>query len=96
MLRGAFSRLLGGHAASVDHPYYLINGRTSVDPTQFKAKPGERIRLRIINAGAETAFRVALGTASSPSPTATAFPYGTTRSTRCSWAWPSGTTCSSP
>ncbi|WGD44382.1 multicopper oxidase family protein [Streptomyces cathayae] len=61
VLRGAFSRLLGGHAASVDHPYYLINGRTSVDPTQFKAKPGERIRLRIINAGAETAFRVALG-----------------------------------
>ncbi|MGW5968714.1 multicopper oxidase family protein [Streptomyces sp. NPDC055186] len=61
VLKGAFSRLLGGHAASVDHPYYLINGRTSVDPTQFKAKPGERVRLRIINAGAETAFRVALG-----------------------------------
>ncbi|MEV0688838.1 multicopper oxidase family protein [Streptomyces sp. NPDC050388] len=61
VMKRAFSRLLGGHAGNVDHPYYLINGRTSVDPTQFKAKPGERIRLRIINAAAETAFRVALG-----------------------------------
>ncbi|MBL3664871.1 multicopper oxidase family protein [Streptomyces sp. M2CJ-2] len=61
VMKRAVSRLLGGHAGNVDYPYYLINGRTSVDPTQFKAKPGERVRLRIINAGAETAFRVALG-----------------------------------
>ncbi|GAB2824743.1 multicopper oxidase MmcO [Streptomyces chlorus] len=61
LMKGAFSKLLGGHAGNVDYPHYLVNGRTSADPTQFKAKPGERIRLRIINAGAETAFRVALG-----------------------------------
>ncbi|NNJ05915.1 multicopper oxidase family protein [Streptomyces sp. PKU-MA01144] len=57
----ATSKLLGGHAGDVAYPYYLINGRTADHPTEFKAKPGDRIRLRIINAGAETAFRVALG-----------------------------------
>ncbi|MER6405010.1 multicopper oxidase family protein [Streptomyces viridosporus] len=61
VMKHAVSKLLGGHAGSIDYPHYLINGRTAVDPAQFKAKPGERIRLRIINAAAETAFRVALG-----------------------------------
>ncbi|WP_338676303.1 multicopper oxidase family protein [Streptomyces sp. SCSIO 30461] len=60
VMRGAHSSLLG-HAGDVAYPYYLINGRTPDFPTQFKAKPGDRIRLRIINAGGETAFRVALG-----------------------------------
>ncbi|WP_432073851.1 multicopper oxidase family protein [Streptomyces wuyuanensis] len=55
------SDLLGGHTGDVDYPYYLVNGRTSADPSQFRARPGERIRLRIINAAAETPFRVALG-----------------------------------
>ncbi|MGI5399441.1 multicopper oxidase family protein [Streptomyces sp. CA-135486] len=58
---GATSRLLGGEAGDVHYPYYLINGRLPDDPAQFTAKPGDRIRLRIINAGGETAFRVALG-----------------------------------
>ncbi|MER7816551.1 multicopper oxidase family protein [Streptomyces sp. NPDC096153] len=61
LLSNATSKLLGGHAGDVAYPYYLINGRTADDPTEFKAKPGDRIRLRIINAGGETAFRVALG-----------------------------------
>ncbi|MBT2393631.1 multicopper oxidase family protein [Streptomyces sp. ISL-1] len=61
ILRGATSRLLGGEAGDVGYPHYLINGRTPDDPSQFTAKPGDRIRLRIINAGGETAFRVALG-----------------------------------
>ncbi|MFD7440822.1 multicopper oxidase family protein [Streptomyces sp. NPDC059909] len=61
LMTGAHSELLGGHAGDVAYPYYLINGRTADDPTQFKAKPGDRIRLRIINAGGESAFRVALG-----------------------------------
>jgi FtsP/CotA-like multicopper oxidase with cupredoxin domain len=60
-MSGATSKLLGGHAGDVAHPYYLINGRTADDPSQFTARPGDRIRLRIINAGGETAFRVALG-----------------------------------
>lgn len=61
LMTGARSRLLGGHAGDIAYPHYLINGRTPDDPAQFRAKPGDRIRLRLINAGAETPFRVALG-----------------------------------
>ncbi|MEV6651137.1 multicopper oxidase family protein [Streptomyces sp. NPDC051219] len=61
MTTGATSPLLGGDAGDVAHPYYLVNGRTPDDPAVFTAKPGERIRLRLINAGGDTAFRVALG-----------------------------------
>lgn len=53
--------LLGGDPGDVTYPYYLINGRIPEAATTFRAKPGQRIRLRIINAGADTAFRVALG-----------------------------------
>ncbi|MEU8508395.1 multicopper oxidase family protein [Streptomyces brevispora] len=61
MLMGATSALLGGDAGDVGYPYYLINGRTPEDPSVLTARPGDRIRLRIINAGGDTAFRVALG-----------------------------------
>lgn len=44
----------------VTYPMYLINGRPINDPETFSAKPGERIRLRIINAAADTIFHVAL------------------------------------
>ncbi|MCX2933130.1 multicopper oxidase family protein [Mycobacterium sp. CVI_P3] len=54
------SKLLGGDPGDVSYPYYLINGRIPEAPTAFTAKPGQRIRLRIINAGADTAFRIAL------------------------------------
>ncbi|MFF3401569.1 multicopper oxidase family protein [Streptomyces sp. NPDC002659] len=61
MMMGATSRLLGGDAGDVAYPYYLVNGRTAEDPSVFRAGPGDRIRLRIINAGGDTPFRVALG-----------------------------------
>jgi FtsP/CotA-like multicopper oxidase with cupredoxin domain len=54
------SPLLGGDAGDVAYPYYLVNGRIPAAPTSFTAKPGQRIRIRIINAGSDTAFRVAL------------------------------------
>jgi multicopper oxidase len=54
------STLLGGDAGDVSYPYYLINGRIPSAPTTFNAKPGQRIRMRIINAGSDTAFRIAL------------------------------------
>ncbi|TDO14519.1 FtsP/CotA-like multicopper oxidase with cupredoxin domain [Mycobacterium sp. BK086] len=57
---GGGSTLLGGDAGDVIYPYYLVNGRIPEAPTTFTAKPGQRIRLRIINAGADTAFRIAL------------------------------------
>jgi len=53
------SPLLGG-AGDVDYPTYLINGRTPEAPTVLTGKPGQRARLRIVNAGSDTAFRVAL------------------------------------
>ncbi|SFX09419.1 multicopper oxidase family protein [Streptomyces atratus] len=59
--KDSFSELLNSHGGDVAYPYYLINGRAAKSPTSFAAKPGDRIRLRIINAGGDTAFRVALG-----------------------------------
>jgi FtsP/CotA-like multicopper oxidase with cupredoxin domain len=61
MLMGAHSDLLGGDAGDVFYPHYLINGRAPGDPATFTGAPGRRVRLRIINAGSDTAFRVALG-----------------------------------
>ncbi|OBI16535.1 oxidase [Mycobacterium sp. E2327] len=57
---GGRSDLLGGDAGDIDYPYYLINGRIPAAPTTFTAKPGQRIRIRFINTGSDTAFRVAL------------------------------------
>lgn len=54
------SDLLGGDAGDTRYPYYLINGHVPRAATTFRAKPGQRVRMRIINAGADTAFRVAL------------------------------------
>jgi FtsP/CotA-like multicopper oxidase with cupredoxin domain len=56
----ASSALLGGDAGDVTYPHYLVNGRIPAAPTVFDAKPGQRIRIRFINAGSDTAFRVAL------------------------------------
>jgi len=53
------SPLLGG-AGDVDYPLYLLNGRTARAPVTLTGKPGQRARLRIVNAGSDTAFRVAL------------------------------------
>ncbi|MEU3518349.1 multicopper oxidase family protein [Streptomyces sp. NPDC006654] len=61
MLMGAESKLLGGDAGDVKHPYHLVNGRVPTDPDVYTSKPGKRIRLRIINAAGDTAYRVALG-----------------------------------
>ncbi len=57
---GGRSDLLGGDAGDIDYPYYLINGRIPAAPTTFNAKPGQRIRIRFINTGSDTTFRVAL------------------------------------
>jgi FtsP/CotA-like multicopper oxidase with cupredoxin domain len=54
------SDLLGGDAGDIAYPYYLINGRIPAAPTTFNAKAGQRIRIRFINTGSDTAFRVAL------------------------------------
>jgi FtsP/CotA-like multicopper oxidase with cupredoxin domain len=56
----ARSPLLGGDAGDVTYPYFLANGRLTAAPQVVEARPGQRIRLRLINAGADTAFRVGL------------------------------------
>ncbi|VEG49408.1 putative multicopper oxidase [Mycolicibacterium chitae] len=54
------SRLLGG-AGDVSYPHFLVGGRVPDDLMVFTATPGQRARVRFVNAGADTAFRVALG-----------------------------------
>ncbi|AMM34286.1 Multicopper oxidase [Sinomonas atrocyanea] len=58
MSMGSTSDFLGGDAGDVKYPLHLFNGRTPSDPDTITARPGERVRLRIINAGADTAYRV--------------------------------------
>ncbi len=60
--RGPMMGMHGGGSAwgDVAYPAYLINGRTPQDPSVLRAGPGQRVRLRIINAGADTVFDVAL------------------------------------
>lgn len=60
MGEGMQSRMLGG-AGDVDYPHYLINGRTPLAPHTFTVRPGQRVRIRFVNAGSDTAFRVAVG-----------------------------------
>ncbi|MGW1836179.1 multicopper oxidase family protein [Streptomyces sp. BBFR2] len=61
VLERSHSDLLGGEAGNVDYPLHLINGRPAEDPETFTAAPGDRVRIRIINAGGDTGYRVALG-----------------------------------
>lgn len=55
------SEVLSGPGGDVAHPHYLLNGRLPAHPETFRARPGSRLRLRLVNAGGDTAFRVALG-----------------------------------
>jgi multicopper oxidase len=57
---GMQSPLLGG-AGDIAYPHYLVNGRAATDPVTLAAKPGQRVRVRFVNAGSDTAFRVAVG-----------------------------------
>ncbi|GHG50642.1 putative oxidase (copper-binding protein) [Sinomonas cellulolyticus] len=58
MAMGSMSDFLGGDAGDVRYPLHLFNGRTPEDPDTVTAKPGDRVRLRLINAGGDTAYRV--------------------------------------
>jgi len=54
------SPLLGGDAGDVRYPHFLLNGRVPAAPASYRGRPGTRLRLRLVNAGGDTAFRVAL------------------------------------
>ncbi|TNC21552.1 multicopper oxidase family protein [Amycolatopsis alkalitolerans] len=60
-MMGKGSPVLGGDAGDVTYPYYLLNGRAPAAPVSFTAKPRQKARIRMINAGGDTSFRVALG-----------------------------------
>jgi FtsP/CotA-like multicopper oxidase with cupredoxin domain len=49
-----------GDSGDVAYPAYLINGRLPTAAQAFQSKPGRRVRLRIINAAADTAFDLTL------------------------------------
>ncbi len=52
---------LGVDTGDVVYPLHLINGRPPEDQAVLEARPGQRVRLRLINSGADTAYRVAVG-----------------------------------
>ncbi len=45
----------------VSYPYYLMNGRPPEDPWSLRVHPKQRIRLRVINAAADTIFSFRVG-----------------------------------
>lgn len=58
---GGMGRSPLGDVGDIVYPHYLINGRVPAAPLTLTAKPGQRARIRIINAAADTLFRVAVG-----------------------------------
>lgn len=54
-------RPLGSDTGDVAYPAHLINGRLPAAPHTIASRPGKRIRLRIINAGSDTAYRFSIG-----------------------------------
>ncbi|BBX17548.1 copper oxidase [Mycolicibacterium duvalii] len=51
---------LGADGGDVTYPHFLINGRVPADPVVAGYRSGQRVRLRIINAGGDSAFRVGI------------------------------------
>ncbi len=48
-------------SGDVQYPAYLINGRRPEVPYTLAVRPGQRVRLRLVNAGSDTVFRFAVG-----------------------------------
>jgi FtsP/CotA-like multicopper oxidase with cupredoxin domain len=48
-------------ADSVGYPFHLMNGRLPTAPETFTARPGQRARIRLINAAGTTVYRISLG-----------------------------------
>jgi len=57
----ARSEALGGDAGDVTYAFHLINGRPPEDRATFAVPAGSKVRLRLINAGSDTAYRFAIG-----------------------------------
>ena len=46
-----------GAAGDISYPLYLVNGRPPEGPETLKVRRGEKVRLRLVNPAADTAFR---------------------------------------
>ena len=57
----ARSDALGGDAGDVSYAFHLINGRPPEDRTTLTVPTGGKVRLRLVNAGSDTAYRFAVG-----------------------------------
>ena len=51
---------MGSLAGDVTYPLHVINGRGPTERDTVTARAGQRVRLRLINAGSDTAYRVAV------------------------------------
>ncbi|MEO6156621.1 MAG: multicopper oxidase family protein, partial [Ilumatobacteraceae bacterium] len=58
---GNMSSMMGGLTGDVAYPLHVINGRAPSERETIDAKPGQRVRIRLINVGSDTAYRVAIG-----------------------------------
>ncbi len=52
-------RMEGADIADIYYPAFLINGKENVEYPEFK--PGEKVRLRIVNGAASTSFWITMG-----------------------------------
>lgn len=59
-MTGGGSSMMGGLAGDVAYPLHVLNGRAPSERETLEARPGQRVRLRLINAGSDTAYRVAV------------------------------------
>ncbi|WP_104062030.1 multicopper oxidase family protein [Arthrobacter sp. 4R501] len=60
MLMGSRSDFLGGDAGDVSYPFHLFNSKAPDQAEILSATTGQVIRLRIINAAGDTAYRVGI------------------------------------
>jgi FtsP/CotA-like multicopper oxidase with cupredoxin domain len=58
---GGMGSMMGGLTGDVTYPLHVINGRAPSERETIDVKPGQRVRIRLINAGSDTAYRVAVG-----------------------------------
>jgi FtsP/CotA-like multicopper oxidase with cupredoxin domain len=58
---GGMGSMMGGLTGDVTYPLHVVNGRAPSERETIDVKPGQRVRLRLINAGSDTAYRVAVG-----------------------------------
>jgi len=58
---GDMGSMMGGLTGDVTYPLHVINGRAPSEREMIDAQPGQRVRIRLINAGSDTAYRVAVG-----------------------------------